>query len=81
MPLFNVEIEGVVVVDAPDADAAMDVVRGKIDGVGHLANELRAIHASPIASEADLREGWTLDSYPFGKACDECVGEILGASK
>ena len=77
MPLFNVTIEGVIVVDAPDEDSALDRARREIDGIGDFANELAAVHACPVRSEADLHGGWSHDCYPFGGSGILTIGEIL----
>jgi len=62
MPLFNVFVEGVVVIYAPDSDTAIQRAMS-----GDTArDELEVVAVSRITSESALCEQWEPECLPYG---------------
>jgi hypothetical protein len=67
MPLFNVFVEGVVVVFAPDADAAIE----RALSADTAKDDLAVVSVSRIKSEAALCEQWEPEHRPYGLPHDD----------
>ena len=67
MPLFNVFVEGVVVVYAPDSDTAIERAMSAVIPIDDLA----AVAVSRITSEAALCEQWEPECLPYGLPPDD----------
>jgi hypothetical protein len=67
MPLFNVFMEGLVVVYAPDEETAIQRVMSSDTSTDDLA----VVSVSRITSEAALCEQWEPDCLPYGLPADD----------
>jgi hypothetical protein len=67
MPIFNVLIEGTIVMVAETAEEARNKARDLLISGKSLGDDLTAIVATEIRSEEDLIDQWELDWMPYGE--------------
>lgn len=70
MPIFNVPIEGTIVMVADTAEEARNKTRDLLLSGENLGDYLTTIVATEISSEEDLDQ-WELDWMPYGVTPDE----------
>jgi hypothetical protein len=77
MPLFNVFVEGVVVVYAPDEETAIE----RAMSADIPKEDLAAVAVSRITSESALCEQWEPECLPYGLPHGDhrSIGDILRA--
>lgn len=71
MPIFNVLIEGTIVMVAENAEEARNKAQDLLIHGENLKDDLTAMVATEIRSEEDLIDQWELDWMPYGGSHDE----------
>lgn len=79
MPLYNVELEMLVVVEAASEEQALVNAQNMIYCGSINANEYaQAVYSEEIHTRSDLRDGWDELCLPFGSSRgDKRIGEFL----
>jgi hypothetical protein len=83
MPLFNVALEGTVVLHADTPDEARRKWRGSLSKYLGCLDELTATSVETITSESDLVDQWEPDCLPYGLPVGDYrkISEILRQTK
>lgn len=71
MPIFNVLIEGTIVMVAETAEEARSKAQDLLIHGENLKDDLTAMVATEIRSEEDLIDQWELDWMPYGGPHDK----------
>ena len=76
MPIYNVEIEGTIVVVADDEQSAREKTQSILYG-SRLGEELSAMGSTKIKSKDDLIDQWTPDCLPYGASDNRTIEDYL----
>lgn len=79
MPLYNVELEGILVVAADSEASALARAQALIDSREvRFHEDLSAVDAYRIHTVADLADAWTPDCLPYGTTDHQTIADHLG---
>ena len=78
MNLYNVDIEGLIVMAAESEDDALDKVEDALRTYGgRFAEDLSATRAIQIKTTNDLMDQWTDDCLPYGTKGDAPISQYI----